>query len=186
MGLGTVTVVIPLEDAQRMVLEACPPLAPVSAPFRQALGLVLAADVVAAEDVPPFANSAVDGYAVRAADLTDAPVELRVVADTAAGAEPYDQPVQHGEAVRIMTGAPLPAGVDAVAMVEDSERVGDDRVRLARLRGTWRGRQGRRRRRSDRRHGLHRRHGRASSRGRRAGQHQRGDGGRCSRPSGSP
>ena len=131
MALGTVTAVIPLEDAQRMVLEACPPLPPVSAPFRQALGLVLAADVVAAEDVPPFANSAVDGYAVRAADLTDAPVELRVVADTAAGAEPYDQPVQRGEAVRIMTGAPLPAGVDAVAMVEDSERVGDDRVRLA-------------------------------------------------------
>ncbi len=128
--VGTVTAVIPLEDAQRMVLEACPPLPPVATPFRQALGLVLAADVVAGEDVPPFANSAVDGYAVHAADLADAPVELCVVAETPAGAEPYDQPVQRGEAVRIMTGSPLPAGVDAVAMVEDSERVGDDRVRL--------------------------------------------------------
>jgi molybdopterin molybdotransferase len=123
---------IDLEDAQRLVLEACPPLTPVTMPLGEAVGLVLAADVVAGEDVPPFANSAVDGYAVHAADLAEAPVELRVVAETAAGAEPYDRPVERGEAVRIMTGSPLPPGVDAVAMVEDSERLGDDRVRLTR------------------------------------------------------
>jgi len=122
----------PLEDAQRLVLEACPPLAPVTVSSRDALGLVLADDVVAGEDVPPFANSAVDGYAVRAADLAAPPVELRVVAETAAGAAPYAATVGLGEAVRIMTGAALPPGVDAVAMVEDSERLGEDRVRISR------------------------------------------------------
>ena len=65
--------VITLAEAQRTVLEACPPLAPVDVDRTAALGLVLAADVVAGEDVPPFANSAVDGYAVRAADVGDVP-----------------------------------------------------------------------------------------------------------------
>ncbi len=76
----------PLEDAQALVLEACPPLAPVEMPLDQARGLVLAADVVAGEQVPPFDNTAVDGYAVRAADVADAPVELAVVGEVAAGA----------------------------------------------------------------------------------------------------
>ena len=93
-------------------------------PTTDALGLVLAEDVVAGEDVPPFANSAVDGYAVVAADLVDPPAELRVVGETAAGAPPFDRTVRRGEAVRVMTGAPLPAGVDAVAMVEDTEFLG--------------------------------------------------------------
>ena len=92
---------------------------------------MLAADVVAAEDVPPFANTAVDGYAVRAADVADAPVELAVVGEVAAGAS-TDRVVGPGEAIRIMTGAPMPAGADAVVMVEDSERLDGDRVRLSR------------------------------------------------------
>ncbi len=124
--------VIDLEDAQRFVLEACPPREPVPTPFREAVGRVLAADVVAAEDVPPFANTAVDGYAVRAADLGEAPVVLRVVGEVAAGAPPFAGEVGPGETVRVMTGAPMPAGADAAAMVEDSERVGDDQVRLTR------------------------------------------------------
>ena len=78
----------PLEDAQAFVIGNCPPLAPVDVDFEQAHGLVLAADVVAAEQVPPFANSAVDGFAVRAADVAAAPVELAVVAEVAAGARP--------------------------------------------------------------------------------------------------
>ena len=123
---------IDLEDAQRTVLEACPPLAAVTTPATDALGLVLAEDVVAGEDVPPFPNSAVDGYAVLSADLADPPVELRVVGETAAGAPPFDRTVRRGEAVRVMTGAPLPPGVDAVAMVEDSEEVDGGLVRLAR------------------------------------------------------
>ena len=102
------------------MLEACPPLAPVEMPLEQARGLVLAADVVAGEQVPPFANTAVDGYAVRAADVADAPVELAVVGEVAAGAQ-HRPRVGPGEAIRIMTGAPMPAGADAVVMVEDSE-----------------------------------------------------------------
>jgi molybdopterin molybdotransferase len=124
--------VIDLEDAQRLVLEACPPLAPVAVAAADALGRVLAFDVVADEDVPPFANSAVDGYAVHAADVREVPADLVVVGEVAAGAEPFPRPVAPGEAVRIMTGAPLPDGADAVAMVEDSERLDGGRVRLTR------------------------------------------------------
>jgi molybdenum cofactor synthesis domain-containing protein len=124
--------VIDLEDAQRLVLEGCPPLAPAPVAATDAVGLVLAADVVAAEDVPPFANSAVDGYAVQAVDVADVPAELTVVGEVAAGAEPFPRPLGPGEAVRIMTGAPLPDGADAVVMVEDSEPVDPGRVRLHR------------------------------------------------------
>lgn len=120
----------PLEKAQEMVWAACPPPATITVDRRDARGLVLAADVVAGEAVPPFDNSAVDGYAVRAIDLVDAPVELAVVDEIAAGAAPT-RPVGAGEAIRIMTGAPIPPGATAVAMVEDSELVGADRVRLA-------------------------------------------------------
>jgi molybdenum cofactor synthesis domain-containing protein len=122
--------VIDLADAQRRVLEACPPMAPVDTDSADVVGRVLAEDVVATEDVPPFANSAVDGYAVHAADVADGPAELTVVGELAAGAAPYDGVLGRGEAVRIMTGAPVPAGADAVAMVEDSERIDGGRVRL--------------------------------------------------------
>ena len=70
---------------------------------------------------------------MRAADLATAPVELAVVGELAAGAPPYDGVLGPGEAVRIMTGAPIPAGADAVAMVEDSERLAGGKVRLSRL-----------------------------------------------------
>jgi len=71
--------VIPLEDARRFVLDRTPVLPPVAVPPARALGLVTAEAVTSAEDVPPFANTAVDGYAVQAADTTEAPVTLRVV-----------------------------------------------------------------------------------------------------------
>ncbi len=123
----------PLEDAQALVLGACPPLAPVTLSWDRAAGLVLAAAVVSTETVPPFANSAVDGYAVRAADVAVVPVELVVVGEIAAGASPA-QAVEAGEAVRIMTGAPLPPGADAVVMVERSERLGTDSSGIERVR----------------------------------------------------
>jgi molybdenum cofactor synthesis domain-containing protein len=123
--------VIDVEDAQRTVLEACAPMAPVDTALDDAVGRVLATDVTAPEDVPPFANSAVDGYAVRTADLAAVPVELSVVGELAAGAAPYDGVLGPGQAVRIMTGAPIPAGADAVAMVEDSTRLDGGRVRLS-------------------------------------------------------
>ena len=121
----------PLEDAQAFVLESCPPLAPIEVDRTEALGVVLAEAIVAGEIVPPFDNTAVDGYAVRAADVAAGPAELVVVGEIAAGAAPTRH-VGPGEAIRIMTGAPLPDGADAVVMVEDSERIGGDRVRLSR------------------------------------------------------
>jgi molybdenum cofactor synthesis domain-containing protein len=96
------------------------------------VGRVLARDVIATENVPPFDNSAVDGYAVRAADVATVPVEL-VVIDTVAAGAVSSRALKAGEAIRIMTGAPIPAGADAVVMVEDSERVGDERVRLTKV-----------------------------------------------------
>jgi molybdopterin molybdotransferase len=128
---STVDAVTPLDAAQQLVLEACPPLEPVEASLDELDGLVLAHDVVAAEQVPPFVNSAVDGYAVLADDVAEVPAELTVVAEVAAGAS-TDRVLRRGEAIRIMTGAPLPPGADAVVMVEDSERIGSDRVRLVR------------------------------------------------------
>ena len=125
---------IPLEEAQTFVLSACAPAAPVVMARRQAVGLVLADDVVASEVVPPFDNTAVDGYAVRANDVAtagDHAVELAVVGEIAAGAGPGERVLAAGEAIRIMTGAPIPPGADAVVMVEDTERLGDDRVRVS-------------------------------------------------------
>ena len=119
---------IPLADVQREILGAVAPLAPVTVPVRDALGLVTTRDVIAGEAVPPFANTAMDGYAVRAADTTgagaQAPVRLAVAGELPAGRAP-EQPVGEGEAIRIMTGAPMPDGADAVVMVEYTERDGD-------------------------------------------------------------
>mgnify|MGYP001765677672 CR=1 FL=1 len=123
------TPVIDIAEARQHVMDRCPPLAPRRLPFREAVGCVLADDVVAAEDVPPFANSAVDGYAVVAASVAGAPVELPVVAEVAAGGW-TDHVLQPGEAIRIMTGAPVPSGADAIVMVEDTERV-DGGARVA-------------------------------------------------------
>jgi molybdopterin molybdotransferase len=128
---GTFGTMTPLEDAQALVLGACRPLEPVVVERAAAGGLVLAEALVSTEQVPPFANTAVDGYAVRAADVASVPVELEVVGEIAAGDAP-DRRLGPGEAIRIMTGAPIPEGADAVVMVEDSEMVGDDVVRLTR------------------------------------------------------
>jgi len=122
---------IPLHEAQEMVLAGCTPLTPVQVVYSEMTGRVLAQDVVAAEDVPPFSNTAVDGYAVRATDAEQVPVELRVVDTLAAGAEPKIA-VNAGEAIRIMTGAPMPVGADAVVMVEDTQRVGEANVLISR------------------------------------------------------
>ncbi len=122
---------IPLAEAQSFVLDACPPLSAVPVPFTDSVGLVLADDVIATETVPPFDNTAVDGYAVRSGDVAEAgvaPVRLEVVGEIAAGAGPGDRMLGTGEAIRIMTGAPIPPGADAVVMVEDTERLGDDAV----------------------------------------------------------
>ncbi|MGI8984019.1 MAG: molybdopterin molybdotransferase MoeA [Acidimicrobiales bacterium] len=108
---------IPVEEARRVVLAACPAMAPATLPLAAALGCVTAGEVVADADVPSFANSAMDGFAVRAADTAGAPVTLDVVGTAAAGSAP-GVAVGPGQAVRIMTGAMVPAGADAIVMVE--------------------------------------------------------------------
>jgi molybdopterin molybdotransferase len=114
----------PLPEAQRRVLGAMQLLPEAEVPLAEAAGLVLAVPVQAPHDMPPFDNSAMDGYAVRAADTAGAPVSLEVVEDVPAGRVPAKK-VTTGMATKIMTGAPLPAGADAVVMVEDTEQQGD-------------------------------------------------------------
>ena len=122
---------IPIHEAQQTVIEACAVLPALPTACEIMNGRVLAQDVVAPENVPPFTNTAVDGYAVRAADVQSVPVVLRVVDTLAAGAAP-SVAVGSGEAIRIMTGAPMPQGADAVVMVEDSVREGNANVSLSR------------------------------------------------------
>lgn len=114
---------IPVEEARDRILAAFSRLDVERRAPLDALGQVLAADVVAPFDIPPLDNTGMDGYAVRAADTSGAsqasPVELRVVADLAAGYV-LETPVGPGEAVRIMTGAPIPPGANAVVPFEET------------------------------------------------------------------
>jgi molybdopterin molybdotransferase len=119
-----VTSMIPVEEARERILAYFSRLEPERKPLLDALGQVLAEDVVAPFDIPPLDNTAMDGYAVRAADTAGAdeaaPVELRVIADLAAGYV-LETPVGPGEAVRIMTGAPVPPGADAIVPFEETD-----------------------------------------------------------------
>lgn len=116
-----------VEEARARILSHAQPTEPESVPLLEALGRVPAVASVTAEvDVPPFANSSMDGYALRAAD---APGELALAGEVAAGAATLPT-IGPGTTVRIMTGAPIPPGADAVVPLEDAEMVGDDRVRL--------------------------------------------------------
>lgn len=115
---------IPLEEALATVLGGCAALPPARVPLGDAVGCVLAEDVVAAAPTPPFANSAMDGYAVVAADVVEVPVRLPVVGEVAAG-HPAERALAPGEAMRIFTGALVPEGADAIVMVESTERLDD-------------------------------------------------------------
>ncbi len=121
-----------VEEARERILAAIEPLAPLEVPLTEAHGCVLAREVVAGEDIPSFASSAMDGFAVRAADVAGAapgaPVELRIAGRALIG-RPPEGTVGHGEAIRIATGAPIPAGADAVVPIEDCEVEGE-RVRV--------------------------------------------------------
>lgn len=120
---------IPLEEAQAEVVAACPSRRATTVDVAGALGLVLSEAVHAAQSVPPFANTAMDGYAVRAADVAGAsaerPVRLKVIGTRAAGPAGA-QTVGPGEALRIMTGALFPEGADAVAIVENTRSHGGE------------------------------------------------------------
>jgi molybdopterin molybdotransferase len=109
-----------VDEALARILARVAPLEPTQVGLLDALGSVLAEDAVADRDVPPFRNSAMDGYAVRGADVQEDGVTLRVVGTIAAGSLP-DRAVGPGEAMRIMTGAPMPDGADTVVRVEDTD-----------------------------------------------------------------
>jgi molybdopterin molybdotransferase len=128
--------VISVEEALSRLLEPLDKLPPEQVAIVDGLGRIVAEDVAARRTQPPFAVSAMDGYAVRAEDLATVPVALRIVAEVPAGAG-FDGHVGAGEAARIFTGAPLPAGTDTIVIQEDTQREGD-RVRV--LEGAPRGR----------------------------------------------
>jgi molybdopterin molybdotransferase len=120
-------------DAARLILEHVRPLEPQRTPLKNALGRVLAEDVVSPIDLPPWDNASMDGYACRAADLSGSLIELRVIESVAAGAVPT-KVVGPREATRIFTGAPLPQGADTVIRQEDTLPLPNDRVVIGNLR----------------------------------------------------
>jgi molybdopterin molybdotransferase len=126
---GTAPTVLPFEQARALVEQhaaEATPTQPEPVELARAGGRVLAEALVADRDFPPFPRSARDGYAVRAADLAGLPARLKITGESKAGAAPGDAPAQvcGGEAVLIMTGAPVPPGADAVVMVEYTARDG--------------------------------------------------------------
>ncbi len=120
---GSVCMLISIEAAQDTILAACHLLESEAVTVWEALHRRLAVDITAPHDVPPFRNAAMDGYAVRYNDVADASVEspvcLRVIGEVAAGIMPL-APIQKGQAVRIMTGAPVPDGATAVVRFEET------------------------------------------------------------------
>jgi molybdopterin molybdotransferase len=119
----------PLQEAQKIVLDATHPLGVEKVGLLQALGRVLAEDIIASRDNPPWDNSAMDGFAVRWEDIRQEhaitkPVTLKVVEDVPAG-KAATKTVHAGEAIRIMTGAPVPRGADSVVKVEETEPSAD-------------------------------------------------------------
>jgi molybdopterin molybdotransferase len=115
--------------AQQCILETMKNLGTEIVPLQQALGRVLAEDVHANRDQPPYDVSAMDGFALRSADAANAPVVLEVIEDIKAGDMPQ-KTVQAGQCARIMTGAPVPPGADAVIRVEDTQTLADNRVQI--------------------------------------------------------
>ena len=115
---------ISVEEATRRILDGVQPLPGEIVGLAEGLGRVLAEDLAARLSQPWAAVSAMDGYAVRSADVGDTPVRLRVVGEVAAG-QRHEAALAPGECVRIFTGAPLPANGDAIVIQEDAERDGD-------------------------------------------------------------
>jgi len=118
-----------LDEARAEVLSVMPKLPVAKVRLTESLGRVTAEDAVVREALPPFDNSAMDGYAVMESDVEATPVELSVNEDVAAGSVPTKR-VEQGTATRIMTGAPMPLGADTVVKVEDTESTDPERVTI--------------------------------------------------------
>ncbi|MFA7249768.1 MAG: gephyrin-like molybdotransferase Glp [Dehalococcoidia bacterium] len=131
---------ISVEEARARILDVFGVLPAVETPLTEALGLVLAQDVVAGFDIPPLANTGMDGYALRAADTAgaeyDAPAMLKVIGYLPAGAV-FDREVASGESVRIMTGAPMPPGTDAVVPFEETDEYDWSKADARYQQGDW-------------------------------------------------
>ncbi len=112
---------MPVQEALDRILQAFTPLETETLPLTAAQRRVLAADIQTPHALPPFANASMDGFALRFADVRQAPARLRVVADIPAG-RPVSRPIGAGEAARIATGAPLPPGADVVVPVEHTDQ----------------------------------------------------------------
>ena len=130
---------ISVEEATARILAEIRQLEPERVPLERALGRVCAEDLVATVTMPPWSNASMDGYAVRSADISPVlagePVRLRVVATIAAGAF-APRALKRGEAMRIMTGAPVPEGADSVVRQEDTDG-GSERVEIRDGRDVW-------------------------------------------------
>ena len=124
---------ISVEDAQKSILDMIRPMGRERAGLLNSLGRVLAEDVHSSRAIPPWNNSAMDGYALRAEDVAGAsretPKALRVIEEIQAGVVATRE-VGPGEAIKIMTGAPIPGGADAVVLVEETERISGDEVHI--------------------------------------------------------
>ena len=118
-----------VSDAQRLVLDSITRLETETVGLEQSLGRVLAQEIRANRDLPPFDVSAMDGFALRSADVVNAPAQLAIIEDIKAGDLPI-QTVAAGQCARIMTGAPMPPGADAVIRVEDTQEVSANRVQI--------------------------------------------------------
>ncbi len=138
---------ISVEEAQRRILGCVQVLEPEKKPILDCLGQVLATDIYSPIDIPPLDNSAMDGYAVQAEDTCGAsnssPIVLTVIGEVAAGCIP-NREVKEGTAIRIMTGAPLPEGADAIVQFEDTDEAtrktrGDSSPRIGILRQAEKG-----------------------------------------------
>src|SRR5207245_6038842 len=111
---------LPIADMERLIIERVTPVAEVEeVSLSEALSRVVAADMAATEDLPPFDNSAVDGFAVRHADLAAESDTKLVIAERVMAGHAATHPLAPQEAIRIFTGAPMPAGADTVFMQED-------------------------------------------------------------------
>ncbi|GLQ07215.1 molybdopterin molybdotransferase MoeA [Sneathiella chinensis] len=115
---------ISVEEARKNILSALSPLTSETVSISEACGRYLSENITPRRTQPPADLSAMDGYAVRAADVQTVPVTLNVVGEAPAGGS-YDSPLGAGQAVRIFTGGPLPEGADAIVIQEDTTREGD-------------------------------------------------------------
>src|SRR5690606_19465571 len=116
-----------VDEALERILEGVQPVSAETVPLAEAVGRVLAAPIEARRTQPPFDASAMDGYAVRDADIASTPVTLKVIGTSAAGKR-FDGEVTAGTAVRIFTGAPLPKGATTIVLQENARVIDEGRI----------------------------------------------------------